>query len=104
MGDIYIWWACAIAWHFGPDDNFVNKSVNRVNNASTTRGRSGICRGEKSVRWRARTGIDSWRGPSAGVSQFEMRGPRRQWALSDNPSSFMALDARRAQANNLQPL
>ena len=32
MEDIYMWWVLAMAWHFGPDDNFVNKSVNRVNN------------------------------------------------------------------------
>lgn len=34
MDGIYMWGVWAMAWLFGPDDNFVNKSVNRVNNSA----------------------------------------------------------------------
>ena len=34
MGSVYMLWVLVTAWLFGPDDNFVNKSVNRVNNSA----------------------------------------------------------------------
>ena len=47
-----MWWVLAMAWHFGPDDNFVNKSVDRVNNIGDRDCSGGRDRGRNPRAWR----------------------------------------------------